>query len=90
MDECIYIKIVKTKKLHQCFGCFKKIKKGEIAELSTHIIDDKIYSIYLCKDCIEHVNKYCNKCDHKCDDVDGFSQGYVRDCDYYKEVNKCI
>lgn len=83
--DCIRSKIVKTRKEHKCFGCFSIIEIGSNAELNVNVCDGSIYHIYFCEKCLYHQEKYCNNCKDKCKDIEGFPEGYIKECEHYKK-----
>lgn len=46
---------------HKCHGCSKDINVGDIVEIHTCISDGNICDLYICNNCIEFLNKNCNK-----------------------------
>lgn len=51
--ERIKDKKVTVRKSRICFGCLRKINKGETANIQTNSEDGKIYSLTLCTECQE-------------------------------------
>jgi hypothetical protein len=66
--------IVKTRKEHICHGCKKVIPKGSEVYSQTGI-DDGIYTIYMCNDCMS----YCGEC-IECYEMEEAFEGFVAEC----------
>ena len=68
--------IVKTRKEHKCHGCLEKIPKGTNTYSQT-IVDDDIYTIYMCDDCKDYCkNKKCTDCYT----LEQAYEGYIKEC----------
>lgn len=57
MKEVSKKMLVKTRKIHECYGCLKNIEKGEVAVCVTGKEDDQRFSF--------HIHVACNKIAHK-------------------------
>ena len=56
MSTILRNKIVKTRKDHCCFGCARIFPAGSEMEFSV-VKDDDIFNSYLCKTCLQIMNK---------------------------------
>ena len=80
--ELLREKIVKVRKEHSCFGCNDKINKGQKA-LSMTVVNDSIYNLYECMECIEYKMTICVKCTDKecfCENDGTYDEGYIEQC----------
>jgi hypothetical protein len=77
--ENISEKYVKTRKEHQCIGCLRIFPKGSELRASVNTDEGRIYTVYICNDCDEHVLK--NEEWYR----DGFMEGELLNDDDYRE-----
>ncbi len=66
-------KLVKTRKAHQCFSCFRLFPAGSELYKWTSVYEGSICSGYTCHTC----NEIFDLSEH---DGDGFPEGYTREC----------
>lgn len=70
MSETFTDKIVKIRKPHQCFSCFRKFEPGTEMRYWCGIYDGDFGSVYSCKAC----NEIMDRCEP---DDDGYPEGFV-------------
>ena len=66
-------KKVKTRTVHNCFGCLREIPKGSEAESWSAVDGSSVYSGYNCLDCVREIHAYTES---------EFPSGCFADLDY--------
>ena len=76
----------KTRKDHECWGCFVKITAGTKGVYAfTCVGDETVFTGYYCPECEKFTNEKCYKC-RECYDMEEAYQGYIKKCNKMQEA----
>lgn len=90
MVDLLQSKKVKTRKVHICQGCGKKLEKGENIQADTLVDGGEIWRFYHCDDCWEYMQKNCNSCPDHDETCIGehYPIGTIADCKRERERSR--
>ncbi len=87
MGEFLHSEHRKTRKEHECWGCFTRIPTGtKDVYAFTCVSDGTVFTGHYCPECEKFTNEKCRKC-CKCYDKEEAYQGYIKEC-HKREATK--